>query len=183
ISKGFLKVLPAHPKVCLDFIPADVVANAHVIAACRLATKSHPSPFIVNCSSHGSYEYRIGEHINVITEISMKNTIPHTFRYSNKCWGDNHPIKTKLLSPFEHYIPAVGLDLMLLLQGKRPRLVSLYRFLDRVVKMSTYFICNSWTYEVENFWSLQRMVNSKEKEKVVLLHSANRITVFNNFHY
>ncbi|GIY04062.1 fatty acyl-CoA reductase [Caerostris extrusa] len=111
----------------------------------------HASPFVVNCSSHGSYEYRIGEHIHVITEVSMKNTIPHTFRYSNKCWVDNHPVKTKLLSLFEHYIPAVGLDLMLLLQGKRPRLVSLYRFLDRVVKISTYFICNSWIYESGTF--------------------------------
>ncbi|GIY78998.1 hypothetical protein CEXT_75791 [Caerostris extrusa] len=43
-------------------------------------------------------------------------------------------------------------------------LVPLYRFLDRMVKISTYFICNSWTYEVGNFWSLQRMVNNKEKE-------------------
>ncbi|GIY78997.1 putative fatty acyl-CoA reductase CG5065 [Caerostris extrusa] len=72
ISKGFLKVLPAHPKVCLDFIPADIVANAHVIAACRLATQSDPSPFVVNCSSHGSYEYRIDEQIHVVTEVSMK---------------------------------------------------------------------------------------------------------------
>ncbi|GBM75743.1 hypothetical protein AVEN_62815-1 [Araneus ventricosus] len=63
----------------------------------------------------------MGDHSKLFMKLCSKNPFPNSFRYTDHCWLVNNPMKIKLLTIFEHYVPAMGLDLVLLLKGKKPR--------------------------------------------------------------
>ncbi|GFQ70193.1 fatty acyl-CoA reductase 2 [Trichonephila clavata] len=165
IGKGFHKVLLATPDVNLEVIPADVVANAHIIAAYGVANGRYSSPFVVNCAPFG-----LPLHLTYMVTMLLKliNTypVPNAFRYSNNVWIVNSKVEKTLLTIFEHYIPAVGIDLMLILQGKKPRLFSLYRFLDRVMNVSEPFLTRRVEFATENLRDLQNAVSLEKAEEL-----------------
>ncbi|GFY59253.1 transposon Ty3-I Gag-Pol polyprotein, partial [Trichonephila inaurata madagascariensis] len=173
IGKGFLKVLFAKPDADVNIIPADVVANAHIIAAYSVANGRYSSPFVVNCVPYSSQQNAVYNslpisYVNMMTAILnlvKKYPAPNSLRYSNHVWVVDSKVKKVFLSIFEHYIPAVSMDLMLILQGKKPKLFSLYRFLDRVMDGTAPFTTRRIEFETENFRDLRNAV-SREKSEV-----------------
>ncbi|PRD33310.1 UNVERIFIED_CONTAM: Fatty acyl-CoA reductase 2 [Trichonephila clavipes] len=130
IGKGFLKVLYAKPNVDMDLIPADVVANSHIIAAYSVANGRYSSPFVVNCVPYSLQQNAVNNSLPIsyanmmpeIFKLVKKYPVPNAFRYTNHIWVVDSKMKKIFLSIFEHYIPAAGMDLMLILQGKKPKI-------------------------------------------------------------
>ncbi|GFT37388.1 fatty acyl-CoA reductase 2, partial [Trichonephila clavipes] len=162
IGKGFLKVLLAKPDVNLEIIPVDVVANAHIIAAYSVANGRYSSPFVLNCAPY-DVPIRLTNMMPMLLKLVNKYPVPNGFRYSNNVWIVDNKTEKTLLSIFEHYIPAAGMDLMLILQGKKPKLFSLYRFLDRVMDVSAPS-CRQIEFATENFRDLKNAVSPEKAE-------------------
>ncbi|GFT37398.1 transposable element Tcb2 transposase, partial [Trichonephila clavipes] len=164
IGKGFLKVLLAKPDANLEIIPVDVVANAHIIAAYSVANGRYSSPFVLNCAPY-DIPIRLTNMVPMLLKLVNKYPVPNGFRYSNNVWIVDNKTEKTLLSIFEHYIPAAGIDLMLILQGKKPKLFSLYRFLDRVMDVSAPFLSRQIEFATENFRDLKNAVSPEKAEQ------------------
>ncbi|GFT70840.1 fatty acyl-CoA reductase 2, partial [Nephila pilipes] len=124
----------------------------------------NPSPFVVNCTSYGSVPHPVTfkQLIPLYLKLVHRYPLPNTFRYSNHVWSGKNTVVKEIISLFEHYIPAVGFDFILTLKGKKPRLMSLYRYLDKVMMTSTYFMTRNWEYEIKNFRNLKNEVSPEE---------------------
>ncbi|GFY75961.1 fatty acyl-CoA reductase 2 [Trichonephila inaurata madagascariensis] len=165
IGKGFLKVILANPDVNLEIIPADVVANAHIIAAYSVANGRYSSPLVLNCAPY-DLPIRLTNLVPMLLKLVNKYPVPNGFRYSNNVWIVDSKTDKTLLSIFEHYLPAAGMDLMLILQGKKPKLFSLYRFLDRVMDVSAPFLSRQVEFSTENFRDLKNAVSPEKAEEL-----------------
>ncbi|GFQ88079.1 alcohol-forming fatty acyl-CoA reductase [Trichonephila clavata] len=165
IGKGFLKVLLAKPDVNLEVIPADVVANAHIVAAYGVANGRYSSPFVINCVPYG-LPILFTILVPRLVKLVQKHPVPNGFRYPTHVWIVDSKIEKVFLSIFEHYIPAAGMDLMLILQGKKPKIFSLYRFLDRIMDVTAPFITRGVEFETENFRDLKNAVSPEKAEEL-----------------
>ncbi|GFS43580.1 fatty acyl-CoA reductase 2, partial [Trichonephila inaurata madagascariensis] len=165
ISKGFVKVVLANPETNLEIIPVDIVVNTHIVAAYSVSTGRYSSPFVVNCTSYG-LPLQYSTLTPLYLRIFMKYPVPNVFRYSKHVWiVDNH-IEKVFLSIFEHYIPAAVMDLMLILKGKKPKVFSLYRFLDRITGVTSYFTTKKVEFATENLRDLKNAVSPEKTEEL-----------------
>ncbi|GFQ98226.1 fatty acyl-CoA reductase 1, partial [Trichonephila clavata] len=120
-GRGFLRVLEGRDDVHFDLIPVDVIANSHVVAAWHVATNRAQSPHVVNCTSTNAISYKLKEYLSTMQEFLTKETIPNAFREpKTTMWVVKQRFIKELLSIYEHYVPAVFLDLVLLFRGKKP---------------------------------------------------------------
>ncbi|GFY62225.1 alcohol-forming fatty acyl-CoA reductase [Trichonephila inaurata madagascariensis] len=165
MGKGFLKVLLAKPDVNLEIIPADIVANAHIVAAYGVANGRYSSPFVVNLVPYG-LPILFSNMVPMLIKLIHKYPVPNAFRYTNHVWIVDSKLEKIFLSIFEHYIPAAGMDLMLILQGKKPKIFSLYRFLDKIMEVSAPFITRRVEFASENFRDLRNAVSPEKAEEL-----------------
>ncbi|GFU36202.1 fatty acyl-CoA reductase wat, partial [Nephila pilipes] len=165
IGKGFLRVLEASTDATFDLIPVDVIANSHIVSAWHVAANRSESPLVVNCTSTNAVSYTLNEYLDVLQKMLEKESgFPNAFRETRtSIWIVKQRLVKEILSIYEHYVPAVFLDLVLLLRGKKPRLVSAYRFLDQATKVSKHFILNSWHYDTNNFEALEDPLDKEDR--------------------
>ncbi|GFS89754.1 fatty acyl-CoA reductase [Trichonephila clavipes] len=73
-----------------------------------------------------------------------------------------------IFSFMEHYAPAVVIDAILSISGRKPKLVSLYRFYEKAMKTVQHFVFSDWNFHTQNFKNLELQLNSEEKENLYL---------------
>lgn len=56
----------------------------------------------------------------------------------------------QILKIFYHFIPAVLMDIGLRLMNKKPKIVNLYRKVNKFSEVLSFFTNNEWTFEYGN---------------------------------
>ncbi|XP_055945954.1 fatty acyl-CoA reductase 1-like isoform X3 [Argiope bruennichi] len=130
-GEGFAKVLLGDANRKLNVIPADVVANMHIMAAWSIGTKKVSSPLVVNCTSIGSLN-------NKWKEINKSwNRVCQNF-HPTKCFPKHKRIpviKNKFLfwiaSINEHLLPGIIADIILKINGEEPSVFATYYAINK----------------------------------------------------
>ncbi|GFQ82399.1 fatty acyl-CoA reductase 2, partial [Trichonephila clavata] len=125
----------------------------------------YPSPFVVNCTSYG-LPLQYSTLTSIYLRLFIKYPVPNAFRYSQHVWIVDSKIEKVFLSIFEHYIPAAVMDLMLILKGKKPKVFALYRFLDRITGVTSYFTTKRVVFATENLRDLKNAVSPEKAEEL-----------------
>ncbi|GFT86573.1 fatty acyl-CoA reductase 1 [Nephila pilipes] len=163
-SQGFIKIFLGDPEARLNMIPVDVVANTHLIAAWSVGTARVPAPLIVNCASN--------EYLNVQNQtvadctiiLTEKNPVPRSFQVVKSAFFIRNYILYSLLVFYEHYLPAYVLDLAAKFTGKKPRMVKLYHFIDKISNSLVYFTTHSLSFDRNNFLRLNSLLHPDDKK-------------------
>ncbi|KAG8196976.1 hypothetical protein JTE90_013127 [Oedothorax gibbosus] len=165
VGKGFIKVLFVDPDNYIDFVPVDVVANSHIVAAWKVATQRCQVPFVVNCSTYGTLSDTWVHFKNVLIKIlSEFSVIPNSFRTGPDCFFTPNPLLYKIVCVYEHYVPAYVIDLLLKFSGKKLRLVRLYDLFDKAMKTATFFTIKRSKYDTTNFRTMEDDLDEADKE-------------------
>ncbi|GIY24851.1 fatty acyl-CoA reductase 1 [Caerostris darwini] len=167
IGKGFVRVLRGNPGVKIDIIPVDVVANAHIAAAWSVAAKRSSSPLVVNCTSSDVSECTLHDYTSTLFNMTMKHPLPKSYQKQSITIQKNFVLYW-LFSLFEHYAPAIVIDAILNISGRKPKLLSLYRFYEKAMDSLLYFLTNEWNFHTQNLKQLERQLNPEEKENLYL---------------
>ncbi|XP_055943924.1 fatty acyl-CoA reductase 1-like isoform X2 [Argiope bruennichi] len=130
-AERIIKVLLGDANRKLNIIPADVVANVHLMAAWSIGTKKVSSPLVVNCTSTGSLD-------NKWNEINKSwNQICQNF-HPTKClpkYKRITVIKNKFLfliaSINKHLLPGIIADIILKIKGEEPSVFATYYTINK----------------------------------------------------
>ncbi|CAL1284240.1 unnamed protein product [Larinioides sclopetarius] len=167
-GKGFIKVLHGDPNVKLNMVPADIVANAHVLAAWSVGTKKCASPFIVNCTASENLHIKLGEYSESLNRFAKDFPLPQAFEEQSKLIIEPNQYLFIIYKAYYHYLPAIVLDVMLRILGKKPRIYSLYRFLDTVMCAVSFFLSHPFEYERNNLEHLDKLIEPEDRKDVYL---------------
>ncbi|GBO16243.1 hypothetical protein AVEN_168175-1 [Araneus ventricosus] len=120
-GKGFIKVGKADPNCKLNLVPADIVANAHVLAAWSLGTRRCASPLIVNCTATENLHVNLCECNRTIIQMANEFPLPRSFDQHTNAIIVQKKYLYCIIAAYYHYLPAIVLDGMLRILGRKPR--------------------------------------------------------------
>jgi fatty acyl-CoA reductase len=164
ISTGVIKTLMLdHGKRC-DQVPVDLLVNCIISAAWRTANKRAEKKLTVyNFCSNAADEFTWGIAADQAVLLGQKYPLKRVHRYPGVTLTTN-----KVLYLFFHffleYIPAVLLDTMNLITGKRQiarRVASKVRKLGLTV---SYMMTREWTYKKDNLFALQDSMTPTDRQ-------------------
>ncbi|CAL1284221.1 unnamed protein product [Larinioides sclopetarius] len=167
-GKGFIKVFQADPNNRLNMVPVDITANTHVLAAWSVGTKRCASPFVINCTANENLHVKFREFTDMMTQMTLRFPFPKSFEQLSIPIIVTNKYLYYILSAYYHYLPAIVLDGMLRILGKKPRLYSLYRFFDTTMSCLKFFMFTSFEYERKNFEYLGTLIQPEDRKDLSL---------------
>ncbi|GBN22284.1 hypothetical protein AVEN_108550-1 [Araneus ventricosus] len=121
IGKGFIKVFNADPKCKVNLVPADIVANAHILAAWRVGRKRCATPLVVNCTATEKLQVKVSEYCKTMTQLVKEFPLPQSFvQYTNLIIVPYKYLYC-IIAAYYHYLPAIVLDGTLRILGTKSR--------------------------------------------------------------
>ncbi|CAK9831261.1 Fatty acyl-CoA reductase wat [Anthophora retusa] len=150
---GLLRTINMDKNCVAELIPADYTINALVVTASAVATKRFRT--ITNdppiCNYHSSWDTAItwGQYMNLAVKYgrqvpSMRTVWCYTFT----------PAKTTciyyILVVLLHLLPATLADTALILLGKKPRILKIYKKLHKFSAVTSYFGTRDWNISYSN---------------------------------
>ncbi|XP_011701210.1 PREDICTED: fatty acyl-CoA reductase 1-like [Wasmannia auropunctata] len=153
-GKGIIRVAYLNKAVKQIAVAVDIVIKAVIVVSWKLGltTLTEGSPtFVLNCinSKHVTYENAIKTSFSTTKEVPLEGIVwtLHTIL------TDNY-ILFYLLTILLHILPAILIDLILKLSGRRPMLVRLQRRLYVANCALSYFSFHEWKYSNSNSLAL-----------------------------
>ncbi|GBM63063.1 Fatty acyl-CoA reductase wat [Araneus ventricosus] len=168
IGKGIIKVVKGNPNCKLNLVPADIVANAHVLAAWSVGTKRCASPLVINCTATENLHVNFCECTRNIVQMANEFPLPRSFDQHTNLITVPYKYLYCIIAAYYHYLPAIVLDGMLRILGKKPRIYSLYRFLDSVMKSLNYFSFYTFEFERNNLEYLDKVIHPEDRKDLTL---------------
>ncbi|XP_060645561.1 fatty acyl-CoA reductase wat-like [Drosophila nasuta] len=152
---GVLRIAPMNVRALNPILPVDYCANC--ILACAMQTanesaeKRHRSlpPTIYNYVPHKSNSISNRAFINILAKyrhvVPLEQALWYPFLHTTPfLW------LFKLIAIFYHTLPGYAIDLVLRLQGQKPRMIKLYQKVHKSMNALSYFGTRFWTYETIN---------------------------------
>ncbi|CAL1284234.1 unnamed protein product [Larinioides sclopetarius] len=167
-GKGFVKVFHADPNNKMNLVPVDIVSNAHVLAAWRVGTKRCASPFVVNCTATEKFNIKLCEINQILVELADQFPLPQSFEEHSRMIIVPNKFLCFICKAYYHYLPAVVLDGIIRILGKKPRIYSLYRFLDKVMNALDMFSFHCFEIERNNLEYLDKGIPEEDRKDLYL---------------
>ncbi|XP_052738805.1 putative fatty acyl-CoA reductase CG5065 [Bicyclus anynana] len=166
-GKGILRTLYASVDNSLDYIPVDIAIKSIIVASWIRGTKKvEPTddiPIYNTCNNDMAYS------------LSVKDIIKHGHEHTKESPLDNmvwsvgvtivpnkslHYITVILL----HLLPAILLDTLLRLAGKKPMLLKIQRRIYISNMVLSLYLTKQWTFSITNFLHLRTKIKEEDKE-------------------
>lgn len=163
IGKGFIRVVRIDPDKRCNLIPADIVANTHIIAAFNQATQRLPSLTVYNCTSDEKTTFTWNHFIRTLLINVEKYPLPRAYQKPGLIITKS-AFKYWIASLFDHYIPATVIDILMWMTGRKLRLLKLYKLFDKSMDALSFFTLTDWDKKMDNFLSISEKLNSTDKE-------------------
>ncbi|XP_072763220.1 fatty acyl-CoA reductase 1-like isoform X1 [Anoplolepis gracilipes] len=165
-GKGVLRVLQTNEHICLNVIPVDFVIKCIIVTTWQLGLSISctpgSAPLVIHCTSdqrHCLIEKTRKIGYQIVKEIPFENTIwtPNIILTDN---ATLYYILTILL----HILPAMLIDLILILTKHQPMLIRLQRKIYVANNAVKHFICNEWQFKIINWLKLHNSIPLKDRE-------------------
>ncbi|XP_055942427.1 fatty acyl-CoA reductase 1-like [Argiope bruennichi] len=168
VGKGFLKVLHADPNSKMDLVPVDIVSNALVLSACYVGSQRCASPVIFNCTSTEKFNIKISEYAEIFMQLFSKYPVPQAFADGVKCEYFPNKYVFYIARIYNHFLPAIAIDVMRSFFGKKPRVYSSYRFFDQVMNVLHFFMSHTFYFDKTNTERLNKLIHPEDRKNLEL---------------
>lgn len=164
VGRGVVRSLHA-PSIKHDIVPVDLVSNCIIVSTWYKGVSRSSNPIICNCTSGNvnptsfvdmqKYVLPIFSHDYPLNNIFRRpNFSFHSSRIINRYW-----------QWISHYMPAIILDGLTLLVGRKPRFVNIYKMIDSNMDTLDFFIQNEWKWGNVQFLRILKAIPEEDKEK------------------
>lgn len=160
VGIGFINNLLCDPKEIMDFIPVDIVSNTLIAAAWDTHRSYRPDQdvTVINCASGAVSSITWGEWKRGFLEWSRVNPFNNVMAYPRFTIRTNRMVG-KWMSCLQHTLPAVLLDLIARMRGKRPTMLRTVQKTHLFEKHTEWVTLERWRFKVDNMKELIRRVN------------------------
>ncbi|GBN05058.1 hypothetical protein AVEN_117931-1, partial [Araneus ventricosus] len=166
--KGFIKVIYADPNSKLNLVPADIVANAHVLAAWSVGKKRYSSLLVANCTATENLHVKFCEYIETLNQLAQEFPIPQSFQQHTNLIIVPNKYLYCIIAAYYHYLPVIVLSVWLSLFGTKSRLYSLYCFFDMVMSSVRFFWFHTFEFERNNLEYLDKLIHPEDRKDLNL---------------
>ncbi|KAH8247919.1 hypothetical protein KR038_011997, partial [Drosophila bunnanda] len=166
VAKGVLRIAIIDKKSEVNLVPVDYCANLALACAWRTTKderKEKEAPSIYNFAPSKGNKTTIGEFINQGHDARLKFPITKMIWYpflhcTTISWL--YP----LMAFFYHTLPAYFFDLALWLQGRKPRLVKIYKKVHKTVTLLGPFCSTTWKFDTNNTDRLRNQMSPGDRK-------------------
>lgn len=192
IGKGLLRTLHVTRASKADIVPVDITVNT-MIAAAYYTARSHnkladpketeeskqqqanqehqlyqlPRPHIFHCNSGDLNGVTWGQIEDTVFPIIKHYPSNQVLRYPFGTFKGNkyHDLITRL---FVHYLPALILDSVCVMMGKKRRLYSIYQKLHCAVSALAHFTNQNYNFKTRNIRHLKAALNDHDCQELYM---------------
>ncbi|KAI4483858.1 hypothetical protein M0802_013256 [Mischocyttarus mexicanus] len=179
-ATGVLHTLHCKMELNCDIIPADYVINNVIVAAWDVAQKRSISKSI-NSSNRNNKCLSVDEEIPIYNAVSsvqnpitwgcLEQLVEHcgmeipskkVLWYYSLMFISNYYVNF-VVAIFVHWIPAIIVDSLAYLSGKKPILLKIYGNLHKFQKVICFFTTNEWKFTDDNVSKLWKKLSVVDK--------------------
>ncbi|KAG7295670.1 hypothetical protein JYU34_021954 [Plutella xylostella] len=166
-GKGIMRSIYTDPDLVSDYIPVDIAIKNFIAASWLRGTKKlEPTDDIeiYNCCAGDLNHIKMGELVDIGKRLAV------AYPLNDMLWnvgGDLttsktiHYIKVILF----HLLPAIFVDAVLWLLGKKPMLIKVQRRIYIANLALQYYITQQWSFTNTNFVALRECIKKEDKDK------------------
>ncbi|XP_039453129.1 fatty acyl-CoA reductase 2-like [Culex pipiens pallens] len=160
---GLIRTTQIDPHVQIDTVPVDYVSNAIIAVGWKTyATREQEKEVLVyNCISSADNPLTFDERRLECAKVVEKHPLL-TGLYTPLSIVTSSETMFRIYSFFLHYLPAFVLDTAMRLRGEKPRLVSTYNKIDKVVETVRKFTNTTFFFDNQNMRDLYVQMNSAD---------------------
>lgn len=168
IGRGTITSIRAVEDYNVDLIPVDVVCNTMITAAwANSFTRSNEVP-VYNCTSGQINPFKWSELADGIMKYARKNPTKYMVMYPEYSYRTSLFVH-RIYEIFLHFLPAIILDVMLRMQGKKPFMLKIAKRFKLAVDTGTFFAMHNWNFETKNI----RRITQAARETQLDAHEFN----------
>lgn len=160
--------MPLNCELPCPSIPVDTCVNL-LLSCCWKTAKvaaqgnRQSPPAIYNLVPHPKNPFKSADFVNYGNRHRL------IYPLENSIW---YPFAIAITTPwlynlaiiFYHLLPGYILDMLLRLQGKKPRLIKLYDKVHKNMAVLAYFFQTHWSYDISNSTGLWNSMNKADKQ-------------------
>ncbi|KAG8197558.1 hypothetical protein JTE90_007293 [Oedothorax gibbosus] len=162
-GKGVLRTMITHGEVCADVIPVDVVINLMLAVAWYTAIQRPNSILVYNCTSGLQNKLTWDDIMNVAFPSLLKYPSAELFRYPSGNFRRNRYVNYVCVA-FQHYLPALFVDLMAYLFFQKPGMMRVYQKVHKAVHCLEFFTTREWKFSCGNVLMLNDCLSPEDQE-------------------
>lgn len=160
---GLIRTTQIDPEVQIDTVPVDYVSNTIIAVGWKTyATREQDKEVLVyNCISSADNPLTFDERRLQCEKVIAKHPLL-TGLYKPFSVVTSSDTMFRIYSLFLHYLPAFVLDTAMRLKGEKPRLVSTYQKIDKVVETVKKFTNTTFFFDNQNMRELYVHMSSTD---------------------
>ncbi|KAG7201487.1 hypothetical protein KM043_004246 [Ampulex compressa] len=163
---GLIRVLQMDKSCVARMVPSDYTVNALIAATWDAANRKNEGgdPPIYNYLSPSDNVLTWGRYVDLTVKYGTKLPLSRSI-WCYSLAGVKQSYLYLFLITFLHLLPGLFIDLGLLIAGKKPRLLRLYRKIHKYTKLTSYFTTNSWNFSHDNMKNVWHNLCAEDKER------------------
>lgn len=162
-GRGYLRSMKGEGQTVLDIVPVDIVVNLLITTSWQKAMSKSNSIDIYHCSTGGLHPFRWGEMESFVTMYSKNIPFEGAFRRPKLTLTSNSLVHDYWVF-ISHLIPAYMTDTGLRLIGQKPRVVSVYNKIHKMLSSLEYLTENEWKCTYDNIISLRNSTRETDSQ-------------------
>ncbi|XP_043521445.1 fatty acyl-CoA reductase 1-like isoform X2 [Frieseomelitta varia] len=152
IAKGNVNVIIAKKDARLDLIPVDYVADTILCAAWHIAIHRDSEVKVYNCTSNA--DPISWDHLNNIFLECSVETPCNDITWYPYCKLVESKFVYSILNIFLHVLPALVMDIVLKLRGKKPVMMKINKRFNQLLTFLIFFHTHEWTFHRDNVYKM-----------------------------
>ncbi|XP_037036763.1 fatty acyl-CoA reductase wat-like isoform X2 [Bradysia coprophila] len=164
IVGGVLRCFKIQKDIAIDMVYGDYVVNGALAAGHDISIGGNiGKPPIYNIVSSNDYVTTFDQMVDEILPLRL-SVVPSKALWFPTCTVCRDSVSFFLCNLFFHIIPAVLFDLGLLLKGKKPQIIKLYRQIHSFGDVINFFICSTFKFENKNMKRVCKSLTLADKQ-------------------
>ncbi|XP_041471923.1 fatty acyl-CoA reductase 1-like [Lytechinus variegatus] len=163
VGKGLLRMMIGNEEAIVDFSPVDFVVNAIIGATWHTGIYKPATIPIYNLVSSPTNPHLLGDQTKVVSQLYNRTPLENVFRRP-KCGFTKFWLAFEYYNMIEAKIPALTMDFVRWLQGKKPIMVKLNHKIKNMVYTLKYFTNNQWEWTNGNTAILSAAMSEEDRK-------------------
>ena len=174
VGNGLLRTMHANRKAKADLVPVDVVVNCMIASAFYVSKKDGQAklpvardPPIFHCNSGDIKPVTWGDLEDDLFPVIKEYPSVQVLRYPFGTFKSNryHDLITRF---FVHFLPALIIDLLCGLTGKKRQMLSIYRKVHSAIQALEHFCITNYNFKSKNIISLKESLGETDRRELFM---------------
>ncbi|XP_014280481.1 fatty acyl-CoA reductase wat [Halyomorpha halys] len=162
---GVIRVIKLNKDDKGELIPADMTVNCLLAVGYKTAKCRRLQEIpIYNMTSHPQNRVKWSDMFYLPQERATEIPYSQTYWHYSSVFNVKSSFNYYLLAFFLHILPAVVIDISLIILQKKPRVLQMYNKIHNSMDLVGYFSTKTWTFSMDNTIDLWKSLNDKDKE-------------------